>query len=220
MASNAASHVCAACVPGQRNLVGKMAANVCLSERFVKLHRWDRTAIGFVGYQSSAHDRLGCVGPAHPIPHRPPPPKLLYGRNPTESEAEQMAPPSSTPCTTTIGLSNCAVHRTPQPISSTRQSRHLDTEDNSGSATLLPLLNIYYGCLYAYTPEVLPSAHRGTGNGIAIGLNRVMGIMSAIVATFADTNTPVPIYICAALYIVMAIVAACFPFEPMGKRSS
>ncbi len=140
MASNAASHVCAACVPGQRNLVGKMAANVCLSERFVKLHRWDRTAIGFVGYQSSAHDRLGCVGPAHPIPHRPPPPKLLYGRNPTESEAEQMAPPSSTPCTTTIGLSNCAVHRTPQPISSTRQSRHLDTEDNSGSATLLPLL--------------------------------------------------------------------------------
>ncbi len=47
-----------------------------------------------------------------------------------------------------------------------------------------------------------------------------MGIMSAIVATFADTNTPVPIYICAALYIVMAIVAACFPFEPMGKRSS
>ncbi|KAK5173262.1 Major Facilitator superfamily [Saxophila tyrrhenica] len=48
----------------------------------------------------------------------------------------------------------------------------------------------------------------------------VMGIMSAIVATYADTSTPVPIYICAALYIVMAIVAACFPFEPMGRRSS
>jgi hypothetical protein len=24
-------------------------------------------------------------------------------------------------------------------------------------------INIYYGCLYAYTPEVLPSAHRATG---------------------------------------------------------
>lgn len=36
-------------------------------------------------------------------------------------------------------------------------------------------LNIYYGTLYAYTPEVLPSAHRGTGNGIAIGFNRIMG---------------------------------------------
>ncbi|KEQ75698.1 MFS general substrate transporter [Aureobasidium namibiae CBS 147.97] len=81
-------------------------------------------------------------------------------------------------------------------------------------------LNVYYATLYAYTPEVLPSAHRGTGNGIAIALNRVMGIMSAIVATYANTSTPVPIYICAALYIVMAAVAAAFPFEPMGKRSS
>ncbi|RDI87423.1 hypothetical protein Vi05172_g2369 [Venturia inaequalis] len=81
-------------------------------------------------------------------------------------------------------------------------------------------LNIYYGTLYAYTPEVLPSAHRGTGNGIAIGLNRIMGIMSAVIATYADTSTPVPIYICAALYIVMAIVAAVFPFEPYGSRSS
>jgi hypothetical protein len=69
-------------------------------------------------------------------------------------------------------------------------------------------------------------------------MNRVMGIMSAIVATYvypqiysvppganvviryANTSTPVPIYICAALYIVMAAVAAAFPFEPMGKRSS
>ncbi|KAF2397251.1 membrane transporter [Trichodelitschia bisporula] len=81
-------------------------------------------------------------------------------------------------------------------------------------------LNIYYATLYAYTPEVLPSAHRGTGNGIAIGLNRVMGIMSAVIATYANTSTPVPIYICAALYIVMAIVAAVFPFEPYGSRSS
>ncbi|KAK4624365.1 MFS siderochrome iron transporter 1 [Fulvia fulva] len=81
-------------------------------------------------------------------------------------------------------------------------------------------LNIYYGTLYAYTPEVLPSAHRGTGNGISIGLNRIMGIMSAVIATYADTSTPVPIYLCAALYIVMATVAGCFPFEPMGNRSS
>ncbi|TKA83238.1 hypothetical protein B0A55_02955 [Friedmanniomyces simplex] len=81
-------------------------------------------------------------------------------------------------------------------------------------------LNIYYGTLYAYTPEVLPSAHRGTGNGISIALNRLMGILSAVIATYANTATPVPIYLCAALYIVMAGVAAVFPFEPMGSRSS
>ncbi|KAJ5115681.1 hypothetical protein N7456_000029 [Penicillium angulare] len=81
-------------------------------------------------------------------------------------------------------------------------------------------LNIYYGTLYAYTPEVFPSAHRGTGNGVAIGLNRIMGIVSAVVGEAANTNTPVPIYICACLYIVMAIVSAILPFEPFGRRSS
>ena len=59
-------------------------------------------------------------------------------------------------------------------------------------------LNIYYGCLYAYTPEVLPSAHRATGNGISVSFNRIMGIMSAVVAIYADTTTSVPIFICAA----------------------
>ncbi|KAJ5189648.1 Major facilitator superfamily domain general substrate transporter [Penicillium cf. griseofulvum] len=81
-------------------------------------------------------------------------------------------------------------------------------------------LNVYYGTLYAYTPEIFPSAHRGTGNGVAIGLNRIMGIVSAVVGQAANTSTPVPIYICAALYIVMAIVAGALPFEPYGRRSS
>ncbi|KAI1506392.1 MFS general substrate transporter [Biscogniauxia marginata] len=81
-------------------------------------------------------------------------------------------------------------------------------------------LNIYYGCLYAYTPEVLPSAHRATGNGIGVACNRAMGIVSAVVATAADTSTPVPMYVCAALYLAMAGVAAAFPFEPYGRRSS
>ena len=59
-------------------------------------------------------------------------------------------------------------------------------------------LNIYYGTLYAYTPEVLPSAHRATGNGISVAFNRVMGILSAVIATVANTATSVPIFICAA----------------------
>lgn len=81
-------------------------------------------------------------------------------------------------------------------------------------------LNIYYGTLYAYTPEVFPSAHRGTGNGVAIALNRIMGIVSTVVSQVANSSTPVPIYICAALYIVMAIIAGALPFEPYGRRSS
>lgn len=68
-------------------------------------------------------------------------------------------------------------------------------------------VNVYYGTLYAYTPEVLPSAHRATGNGIAIACNRVMGLVSAAVATSANTATSAPIYICAVLYIVMVSCA-------------
>lgn len=33
------------------------------------------------------------------------------------------------------------------------------------------------------------------------------------------TATAVPIYNCAALYVVMATLAALLPFEPLGKRS-
>ncbi|KAI1035181.1 hypothetical protein LB504_005958 [Fusarium proliferatum] len=55
-------------------------------------------------------------------------------------------------------------------------------------------INIYYGTLYAYTPEVLPSAHRATGSAIAVACNRVMGIVSAVVASEANTDTPAPLY--------------------------
>ncbi|KAK8094324.1 hexose transporter [Apiospora hydei] len=81
-------------------------------------------------------------------------------------------------------------------------------------------LNIYYGTLYAYTPEVLPSAHRATGNGIAVACNRVMGIISAVVGTTANTATTAPIYVCAALFAGLAIISVIFPFEPYGRRSS
>ncbi|KIY01102.1 uncharacterized protein Z520_02654 [Fonsecaea multimorphosa CBS 102226] len=93
-------------------------------------------------------------------------------------------------------------------------------DENLGiSCAISVAINIYYGTLYAYTPEVLPSAHRATGNGTAVGFNRIMGIVSVIVATFADTSTSVPVYLCAALFGVMALVAALFPFEPARGRS-
>ena len=51
-----------------------------------------------------------------------------------------------------------------------------------------------YGVLYAITPELFPTKDRGTGNGVAATANRIFGIMSPIVALYADLNTPVPIY--------------------------
>ena len=93
-------------------------------------------------------------------------------------------------------------------------------QDVGFSCSIAFCINVYYGTLYAYTPEVLPSAHRATGNGVAVAFNRVMGILSAVIETVADTSTPAPIYLCAALFVAMAVVSALFPFEPFGRRSS
>ncbi|CAG9956996.1 unnamed protein product [Clonostachys rosea f. rosea IK726] len=94
-------------------------------------------------------------------------------------------------------------------------------EQNVGlSCTISFLINIYYATLYAYTAEVLPSAHRATGGGIAVSYNRIMGIVSAFVASSGNTATAVPLYVCAALFGGLGLIAAVFPFEPNGQRSS
>ncbi|KAF5009011.1 hypothetical protein FDECE_4749 [Fusarium decemcellulare] len=93
-------------------------------------------------------------------------------------------------------------------------------QDLTISCLIAFCINIYYGTLYAYTPEVLPSAHRATGSSIAVACNRVMGIVSAVVASEGNTDTPAPLYVCAVLFIAMAAVSAAFPFEPYGHRSS
>ncbi|KAF4334943.1 synaptic vesicle transporter SV2 [Fusarium beomiforme] len=88
------------------------------------------------------------------------------------------------------------------------------------SSCISVCINLYYGTLYAYTAEVFPSAHRTTGNGIAVSLNRIMGLLSAVIAVTADTTTVAPLYISAALFIVMAIVSVILPFEPYGRSAS
>ena len=81
-------------------------------------------------------------------------------------------------------------------------------------------LNMYYGTLYAYTPEVLPAAHRGTGNAISIACNRAMTIVAALVGMYANLSSSVPIYICAASFGVLAFLSFLFPFESHGRTSS
>ncbi|KAI9795937.1 MAG: hypothetical protein M1833_006585 [Piccolia ochrophora] len=80
--------------------------------------------------------------------------------------------------------------------------------------------NIFYSTLYAYTPEILPSAHRATGSGLAVGVNRVMGIVAILVASYSDVTTTAPIYICASLFLVLTIATLVLPFEPRGKKAA
>lgn len=79
--------------------------------------------------------------------------------------------------------------------------------------------NIYYGTIYAYTPEILPAAHRATGYAICVVLNRVGGIVGVLVGSYANVETTAPLFICGALYGTLVILSLALPFESMGKRA-
>lgn len=72
----------------------------------------------------------------------------------------------------------------------------------------------YTGALFAYTTEVMPTAHRNTGYGIGYGINRLMGIVCAVIGSSVDLASDVPIYISAALFALLIILSILMPFEP------
>jgi hypothetical protein len=87
------------------------------------------------------------------------------------------------------------------------------------SAAISAASNIYYGTIYAYTPEILPSAHRATGYGLCVVVNRIGGIVGVLVGSYADVRTTVPLFICAGLYGALIVTSLLLPFESRGKRS-
>jgi hypothetical protein len=87
------------------------------------------------------------------------------------------------------------------------------------SAAISAASNIYYGTIYAYTPEILPSAHRATGYGLCVVLNRVGGIVGVLVGSYANVETVVPLWICAGLYGALIFTSLLLPFESRGKRT-
>ncbi|PHH76990.1 hypothetical protein CDD80_1012 [Ophiocordyceps camponoti-rufipedis] len=99
-------------------------------------------------------------------------------------------------------------------------SVHTSTQDLIMTCFIAFFINVYYSTLYAYTPEVLPSPHRATGNGIAVAFNRVMGIVAAVVAATTKTATAAPFYICGGLLMTAAAFVPLLPLEPCGRRSS
>jgi hypothetical protein len=62
--------------------------------------------------------------------------------------------------------------------------------------------NIYYSTLYAYTPEIMPSAHRATGYGLCVIINRIGGIVAILIGSYANVNTTTPLFVCASLYAI------------------
>lgn len=87
------------------------------------------------------------------------------------------------------------------------------------SAAISAASNIYYGTIYAYTPEILPSAHRATGYGLCVVLNRVGGIAGVLIGSYANVETTAPLFVCASLFGLLVVLSLMLPFESRGKRS-
>lgn len=79
--------------------------------------------------------------------------------------------------------------------------------------------NLMYGVLYAYSPEVFPGAHRGTGNGLCSFANRIFGIIAPIVVVGGSLTTNIPIYVSASLFIVAGLIMIVLPFESRGTAN-
>ncbi|KAL2796215.1 MFS general substrate transporter [Aspergillus keveii] len=86
------------------------------------------------------------------------------------------------------------------------------------SAAISAASNMYYGTIYAYTPEILPSAHRATGYALCLVVNRVGGIAGVLVGSYANVETTAPLFVCAALFALLIFLSLLLPFESRGKR--
>ncbi|KAJ3111916.1 hypothetical protein HK100_002507 [Physocladia obscura] len=82
------------------------------------------------------------------------------------------------------------------------------------------LSNLVYGVIYAYTPEVFKTGHRGTGVGMASCLGRVVGVAAPFLSGYLISINPrIALYLSAALFATMGFVAFFLPVETKGKAA-
>ncbi|TFK34552.1 major facilitator superfamily domain-containing protein [Crucibulum laeve] len=88
--------------------------------------------------------------------------------------------------------------------------------------------NAMYGVLYAYTPEVFPAPHRGTGDALASSFNRVTGILAPVIkiattsaagAVAAGSTANTSIFVSASLFLVAALFMMLLPIETAGRAA-
>lgn len=77
-----------------------------------------------------------------------------------------------------------------------------------------------YGILYAITYEVFPTHSRGTGDGLAMGVQRVFGITGPLIAAYGSDKSPTtPVFVSASLFVAASVLMLGLPYEPRGVES-
>ncbi|KAK7458134.1 hypothetical protein VKT23_010042 [Stygiomarasmius scandens] len=87
--------------------------------------------------------------------------------------------------------------------------------------------NAMYGVLYAYTPEVFPAPHRGTGDAICSAFNRITGILAPVIkivttnrdGTASGGTANGPTFVSATLFMVASVLMLLLPIETAGKAA-
>ncbi|KAJ5408358.1 hypothetical protein N7509_002241 [Penicillium cosmopolitanum] len=77
------------------------------------------------------------------------------------------------------------------------------------------LANFEYAVMYAFTPESFPAPHRGTGYGTAAALLRLGGLVASLISSQTGFSSA-PIYVSAALWVVVGGLSIGLPFETHG----
>lgn len=72
--------------------------------------------------------------------------------------------------------------------------------------------------MFAFTPESFPGPVRGTGTGMAASLLRFGGLMASLISIYGG-YTVVPIYVSAALWVVVGFFCLALPYETHGHAS-
>ena len=81
-------------------------------------------------------------------------------------------------------------------------------------------VNVYYGCLFAYTPEVFPTKARGTGVALCLVANRIGGSFAPVIYWYGQkSGTSVPIWVCGAVIGSLSLFTLAMPFEPSRQRT-
>ena len=79
------------------------------------------------------------------------------------------------------------------------------------------LQNIMWGVIYAYSPEVFHTSHRGTAVGIASALSRICGSIAPIVTgSLIERDVKIPLYISSASICFAGICMLLLPIETRG----
>ncbi|KAK7470062.1 hypothetical protein VKT23_001500 [Stygiomarasmius scandens] len=87
--------------------------------------------------------------------------------------------------------------------------------------------NAMFGVLYAYTPEVFPAPHRGTGDAICSAFNRITGIIAPVIkiattnpdGTASGGTANGPVFVSATLFMVASALMLLLPIETAGKAA-